>query len=137
MKLSTRMRYGTRALVELASTATDSPVSIKRLAESQSLSVKYLEQIMSSLRHGGLVTSTAGVHGGYLLARPASELSMLDIYLALEGSLCLVDCIDDCDACDQTPTCPTRSLWTHLQAGLQQQLASITLQDVIDGLPGI
>ena len=92
MKLSTKGRYGLRALIDLAQNSTEEPVSITSIAERQEISERYLEQLMSKLKKSGIVKSIRGAAGGYILARPMEEISVGDILRALEGSLDPVDC---------------------------------------------
>ena len=94
MKLSTKARYGTRALVELGSVYPREATSVRKVAEKLELSVKYLEQIMSALKAAGLVTAVRGVNGGYTLARRPEDITLLDIFGVLEGTPVLVECLD-------------------------------------------
>ena len=139
MKLSTRVRYGTRALVELAiNSGTDSdldsrpgPLSIAKIARRQNLSVKYLEQIMATLRHAGMVSSMPGMHGGYQLTRRPSDIQMDEVYLALEGSAWIVDCLGDPESCDMSERCPTRPLWMKLTTQLLDTLKTTSVADLV------
>ena len=92
MKISTKGRYGLRAMIDIAVYREKEPVPISKIAERQSLSERYLEQMMSLLRKNGLIRSVRGAGGGYVLARDASEISVGDVLRALEGSLEPVDC---------------------------------------------
>ena len=87
MKLSTKGRYGLRALIDLAQYSKDAPVSIMSISSRQELSERYLEQLMSMLKKAGLMKSIRGAAGGYILAKPADEISVGDVLRALEGSL--------------------------------------------------
>lgn len=135
MKLSTRMRYGTRALVELSTVEFGSTLSIKKIAERQNLSVKYLEQIMASLKNAGIVQSVAGVHGGYKLSRPADSISIRDVFVALEGPLYMVHCVEDAKACENVHSCPTRVLWSGMSKVMTEYLSSTTLGDLAKQMP--
>lgn len=128
MKISTRMRYGTRALLELA--ASEETLSITSMAERQSLSIKYLEQIMRALRKAGIVSSTAGVRGGYRLARPPELIYMDEVYLAFEGTFSLVDCVDNPTECKNASACPTIHVWSRLSLTVKETLHAYTLADL-------
>ncbi|HPR99922.1 MAG TPA: Rrf2 family transcriptional regulator [Candidatus Sumerlaeota bacterium] len=133
MKISTRMRYGSRAIVELARAYPDRPLSVGEMAKVHRLSLKYLEQIFGALRAAGLICSLRGIYGGYVLARPPAEISMLAVYEALEGSLTLVECSSESQRhCSSfLGACPTRGLWTEMSQALRGVLARTTLLDIV------
>ena len=131
MKLTTKVRYGTRALAELAQAYPTSAVSLRDVAEQQMLSVKYLEQIMMSLKSAGLVESVRGARGGYGLARPPADISIRDIYRALDGTVSLTECVDEPARCPVHETCPTRDLWADISGAISEKLGSTTLQDIV------
>ena len=95
MKLSTKGRYGLRAMIDLAQYSEQEAVSISSIAQRQNISESYLEQLVAKLKKSGLVMSTRGAQGGYRLARPADEISVGDVLRALEGGLNLVECLDE------------------------------------------
>jgi Rrf2 family protein len=130
MKLSTRMRYGTRALVELAMHDEDAPISANDIASRQEVSEKYLESLLAALRQAGIVQSVRGAGGGYLLSRPAASITLRDAYEALEGADGLVDCTGNADTCDRSDSCVTRDVWVAIHHHLLDLLDSITLQDL-------
>ena len=130
MKLSTRTRYGTRALVELAWAWPDAPVSVRDMAKSQKLSVKYLENILVPLKSAGLVTAARGVKGGYKLTRAPEKVRLSDIYEVLEGSSAPVACVDDPESCPLRKDCPTRDVWCRLGQAVQDVLDGTTLADL-------
>ena len=132
MKMSTRTRYGMRAMVEVAAGYPDTPVSLRHVAEQQDISLKYLEQLMIKLKHSGLIRSVRGVHGGYILVRSPSEMYLKDIVVALEGSLQLVDCEAMADECTMYSDCVTRALWARMTAALSDILETTTLADLVD-----
>ncbi len=132
MKISTRTRYGLRALIDLASRQSDGPVMLRAIAESEGLSKKYLDNIFTSLRLAGLLRTIRGAHGGYLLNKPASEITVLDVVTALEGDISPVDCVDHPELCDRSDTCVTRELWKDLRTSMEQTLASRTVQQLVD-----
>ena len=92
MKLSTKGRYGLRAFIDLAVWGENEPISLTSIAERQDISVSYLEQLMAKLKKAGLVNSIRGVNGGYVIAKPAEEISVGDVLRALEGDLAPVEC---------------------------------------------
>lgn len=130
MKLSTKTRYGTRAMVELARANPDGNVCVKDIARRQRLSVKYLEQIMVSLKQAGLVKAARGMHGGYELARPADKIRLSEIFSALEGEPVLVECISGSKKCANEKTCPTRRVWRAMNDVLVNFLDGTTLADM-------
>ena len=133
MKLSTRGRYGTRAILDIALHATGGdPVPLKDIADRQQISKKYLEQFMGRLESDGLVRSIRGAGGGFVLARPADRITLLDIVTALEGPLALVDCIDHPKRCSRSPSCATRDLWGDMTAQMTDFLRSQTLADLCE-----
>jgi len=132
MKLSTRMRYGARALFELAAAYPDRAVSVKEMAERQRLSVKYLEHIIAALKAAGLIKAVRGFRGGYNLARSPSAIRLSEVFRALEGSLTLVDCVEDARTCPMEEVCPTRGTWIELTKAITRVLDRTTLQDLIE-----
>lgn len=132
MKLSSKSRYGTRAMLELALKYPDGSVSVKEMADNQTISVKYLEQIMSSLKSAGLVRSERGVHGGYWLTRSPKDITLKDVVQSLEGSSMLVECLHEPVRCPKGKNCPTREVWNELQHAMEDVLENRTLQDLVD-----
>jgi Rrf2 family protein len=131
MRLSTRMRYGTRVLCELAAAYPEGTLSVRELALRQDLSAKYLEQIMVLLRTAGLVRGMAGVDGGYALARAPRTIRMSDVYTALQGSFAVVQCVTSPESCPRSRNCPTRALWALLSNTIQKTLDKTTLQTLL------
>ena len=132
MKLSTRARYGSRVMTELAAAYPQGTVSVKELSALVGVSVKYLEQILGTLKGAGLVTAARGAGGGYAIARPPGEMRLSEVVLALEGSLGLVDCVDRPESCLKHGTCPTRDTWLELSHALMRTLEGTTLQDLVE-----
>ena len=132
MKLSTRGRYGMRALYDLAVNAGAGPQSIKAIAEREGIPEAYLEQLIAPLKRAGLVTSTRGAQGGYTLARAPEEITVGDVLRALEDGLNLLDCLDEEDACGRSCACPSRVVWLKLREGMNAVLDGITLRDMIE-----
>lgn len=132
MKLSTRGRYGIHAMYDLALNANGGPQSIKAIAEREGIPEAYLEQLIAVLKREGLVTSTRGAQGGYVLARQPEEITVGDVLRALEGGLNLVECLDEEDACGKSCACPSRIVWLKMRNGLNAIVDGITLRDMID-----
>lgn len=132
MKISTKGRYGTRAMVDIGENYGKGPVSLRELAERQGISMKYMEQIVPLLKTSGLVRSTRGARGGYVLARAPRDISLRDIVQALEGSWSLVDCLDDDNLCARSEKCVTYEIWDDLNKAIHNILDTTSLQDVID-----
>lgn len=131
MKLSTKGRYGTRLMVDLARHYGAGPILLKDIAERQQVSKKYLEQLIIRLKAHGLVSSVRGAKGGYILSRPPSEIRLIDIFETLEGPPHLVKCVADAESCSLASTCVTREVWTKLSEDISQRLNSITLDSLL------
>lgn len=132
MKLSTRGRYGIHAMYDLAAYAGDGPVPIKAISEREGVPEAYLEQLMAVLKRAGLVKSTRGAQGGYMLARPPEAISVGEVLRTLEGGMDLVDCLSEEDACGKACACPSRIVYQKLRDGLNRLADSITLRDMIE-----
>lgn len=130
MKLSTRARYGVRALADIAGQESEGPIQLKDIASRQEISLKYLEQIFAQLRAAGLVRGLRGPRGGYFLGKPPQSMTIREVVEALDGSLALVDCVDDKNACKRSKGCSARALWTQISDGLRQSLSSFSIADV-------
>lgn len=129
MKLSTKGRYGVRAMVDLAINYSESPVSIKSIAGRQNISELYLEQLFSPLRKAKLIKSVRGAQGGYVLSKHPKEISVSDIIDVLEGPIEISSCIDSGE-CSNMEVCPSRLLWEKIKNSIDEVTKSITLQDM-------
>lgn len=129
MKLSTKGRYGVRAMVDLAINYSESPVSIKSIAGRQNISELYLEQLFSPLRKAKLIKSVRGAQGGYVLSKHPKEISVSDIIDVLEGPIEISSCIDSGE-CNNMEVCPSRLLWEKIKNSIDEVMKSITLQDM-------
>ncbi len=136
MKISTRTRYGIRAMVDLAANYRNKPVLIREIAKRQKISVNYLEQIMLSLRKAGLVQSMSGAKGGYILTRKPGDIRVTGIVEVLEGSLSPVPCIDHEELCGRVKNCPARNLWVRVRKNIKGVLDSTTLKDLVENTAG-
>jgi len=132
MKLSTRSRYGTRALLELALHREDEPIFLKDIARRQEISLSYLEQLMAPLIAGRIIRSTKGPRGGISLVKNPEDIRLSDIIQLLEGSLAPVECINNPDYCDRSESCVTRDVWNELKMVMDGVLESTTLQDLVE-----
>ncbi|MHC4114932.1 MAG: RrF2 family transcriptional regulator [Planctomycetota bacterium] len=132
MKLSTRTRYGIRAILEVAESYGRGPLKLKTIAERQEISAKYLEQLIAILKSAGFVRSVRGPRGGYVLAKPAKEIKMSEVFRCLEGSVVTVECLDDESYCKRTTDCATRQLWAEVQKAIMDVLENVALQDLVD-----
>jgi len=131
MKLSTRSRYGLRAMLDLATHYKEGVVLLKNIAKRQKISERYLENIMRILVSNGLVISFRGKKGGFSLARPPEKIRLSEIIQKVEGSLSPVSCIDNPRLCELTKTCVTREIWERLKESILNTLDSITLEDLV------
>ena len=131
MKISTRGRYGLRAMLELARCHGESPVLMSVLAKRESLSRKYLHGLLTALKEAGLVRSVRGPGGGFLLTRAPSKIRLSQILHALEGPLSLVDCVADKRACGKAKRCTARRVWAELSRTIESMLENVTLEDLI------
>ncbi len=133
MKLSTRARYGLKAMVDLALRYGGGMVSIATLANLQGISDAYLEQLIAALRKAGLVVSVRGAQGGYALSRPPEEINVDEVLQALEGSTAVMDCVGTKgNICDNACSCSARPLWLKLQNRIDEVLRNTTLADMAE-----
>lgn len=132
MKLSSRSRYGFRAILELAVEYGNGPLQIKVIAEREDISNKYLEQLIAMLKASGLVRSIRGPRGGYMLTRPPAEVKLSEIFTTLEGPPISVDCLEHPEYCPRCTDCVTREVWEKMQQAMMDVLEGITLQDLVD-----
>ena len=132
MKLSTKGRYATRALLDLALHEKEAPVQVKDIAARTGISDRYLEQLLMPLRIAGLVKATRGSHGGFTLAYPASEITASQILRIMEGSMAPTECVDSATLCPRATTCATRQLWEEIKQATDAILESTTLHDLVE-----
>ena len=130
MKVSTRGRYGLRAMVDLAVTENTGATPLREISERKDISEQYLEQLFASLRKAGIVKSVRGAHGGYLLNHKAEEITVKDIIVALEGPIAPVDCVLSEDECDKSSDCVTHKVWVKVKKNIDELLESVTLAEL-------
>lgn len=133
MKLSTRGRYGLKAMFELALQYGEGPISLTAIAEKQVISVNYLEQLVTPLRRADYLKSVRGAQGGYMLAKAPSEITVGEILRTLEGSLAPTDCVESEEStCHTSGYCVTKVIYEEIFASVNEVVNRITLQDMID-----
>lgn len=133
MKLSTRGRYGVRAMFDLAQHIGQGPISLKSIAERQGISEHYLEQLISGLRRNGLVKSVRGAQGGYILGSEPDKISVGDIIRVLEGPIAPVGCVaeEDQEICHKAEDCVSRMIWEKVRDSIASVIDSVTLADMV------
>jgi Rrf2 family cysteine metabolism transcriptional repressor len=131
MRLSTRGRYASRAMLELALHYPGNPLPLSEIAGRQDISERYLEQLMVKLATSGLVKSMRGKRGGFSLARAPAQIRLDEIIQIVEGSLAAVPCVDDSSMCGRSEFCVTHEIWIELKNCLLERLSTITLEDMV------
>ena len=132
MKLSTRGRYGTRALLDLALHQREAPVLLKDVAQRQQIPLPYLKHLITPLIAGGIVWSTRGARWGVSLAKPPEQVKLSEVIQLLEGSIAPVECINNPGVCSRSELCVTRDIWGELKKAMNGVLESTTLQDLVE-----
>ncbi len=132
MKLSTKSRYGLRALFDMAYHAGTLPAQIKDISRRQQISPRYLEQIFQDLKKAGLLKSKRGPQGGYVLARKPAEITVMDVIDATEGAMGLVDCVKGKSDCEFDNQCITQQVWLEATVRLKDYLATVTLKELCE-----
>jgi Rrf2 family protein len=132
MKLSTKGRYATRALLDLALHHDEEPVLLKDIAQRQEISLPYLEHLVTPLIAGGIVRSTRGAKGGISLAKPPEEIKLVEIIQLLEGPITPVECVTNPKTCSRSASCVTRDIWGELKRAINGVLESTTLQGLVE-----
>lgn len=130
MKINTKIRYGLRAMIEIATANNSEGVLLKDIAQSQNISNKYLDSIISSLKVKGLIVNVNGKSSGYRLACPADEITMLDIYTAFEPII-IVDCVDNSNFCTRSCDCCAKEYWDGFKTELVEMLSKKKLAQII------
>ncbi len=144
MLISTRSRYGFRALAQLARREDDTPVSLSSIAEKELIPIRYLEQIFGKLRSAGIVCGRRGPGGGYVLCKPSREITLLEVVEVLEKNFLPVDCLDDAKDCTSRvdpvtricalqERCVTRPLWIMMRKSYKDFLRNHSIEDLIQG----
>jgi len=131
MKVNTKVRYGLRAIMQIAQGYGGKPIPVSSISDTQKISIKYLEQIVGYLRRANLVVGHKGKNGGYSLTRPPADITLWDIITALDNHTSLVDCVDSPDSCDRTANCMTRDIWALLSEKMREFWVSFTLDSLL------
>ncbi len=135
MRLSTKGRYGVRAMFELALHYKGGAVSLKKIARQQDISEKYLEHLFAGLKKSHLLVSVRGAQGGYMLARPPAEITVGDIIRVLEGTVRVTDCVDEDpqgETCSRADRCVVHNVWVQVRDRINEVLDGITLEDMCE-----
>lgn len=132
MKISTRTRYGIRAVLELAENYHKGPLQLRIIAGRQDISMKYLEQIMAILKSGDFIRSIRGPRGGYMLAKAPNQIKLSDVFDCLEGHVTTVECVENENYCTRSIDCIAKQLWQQVHRAMRSVLQSVTLQDLLD-----
>ena len=129
--MTKKVRYGLRAMIEIC--LNDSPGGIlqKEISANQEIPLKFLDSIITGLRNAGLIVNFSGKRSGYILSRPAAEISVYDIYRSFEPELTLVNCSCPGNICNRIDICPAKDYWSDLNTLLKAQMKSSTLAQII------
>jgi len=132
LKLSTKGRYGVRLMLDLALHVGQGPVSLRDIARREDISEKYLGHLIAPLKNARLINSTRGANGGYILAKPPSQITLKDILSVLEGRMCLVECVENPSFCKRAGMCIPREIWCEITGKMFQALTSFTLDKMTE-----
>jgi Rrf2 family protein len=132
MKIPTKCRYGIRALIEIAKNHNETPTKRKQISSTQGIPNSYLENILIALKNGNIITSHRGAGGGFMLKRPSDQITLLDVYEALQGSLMLLDCAECPSSCDRAEECVVRPVWMEMQEAQRNVLKKKTIKHLLD-----
>lgn len=135
MRLTTKSRYGTRLMLDLAIYGKEGPVPLSDVAKRQNISLKYLEQLIGRLKKEGFINSHRGPFGGHMLAKPLNEISVGDIVRSLEGSTSITDCTEEdeklCGICNKAGDCLSRWVWLEASRAMFERLDAISIADLV------
>ena len=131
IKISTKGRYGTRFMLELAMNYSHGPKLLKDVAKKEEISEGYLQHIVDTLKGANLIHTNRVGHGGYTLAKPPSQITLLDILSSLEGSINFAECVEKPEICHRAQECITRDIWEEVSEKFSKSLESITLEDMV------
>jgi len=136
MKLSTRVLYGTRALLDLTLRESKEPVQLKEIAVRQDIPLHYLEHLIAPLITAGIIKSTRGAHGGVQLVKHPREVKLSEVTALLEGSISPAECVTNPESCPRSELCATRDVWSKMKTAMDGVLESTTLQDLAEQQKG-
>jgi Rrf2 family protein len=137
MRLTTKSRYGTRLILDLAVNAKEGPVPLGDVSRRQNISLKYLEQLISKLKKAGLIKSQRGPFGGHMLKKPPDEITVGDIVRTLEENTAITDCAEQgeklCGVCNKAGDCLSRWVWIEASKAMFERLDQITIGGLLKG----
>lgn len=131
MKFNTKTRYGIRVMIEVALNSGPDGIYQKDIAQNQDLSVKYLDQIIASLKAAGLIANVRGRKSGYILGRDPSQITIYDIHRAFEPGICIVDCLSKNYDCEKADHCTARDFWDVLNQKVVDHFKSMTVEELV------
>lgn len=132
MRITTKCRYGIRAVVEIGSNYPERPTTRREISKKQELDDSYLENILLDLKSNHIVRSIRGVKGGFILNRPPDAITLLDIVESLQGEIVPSKCVTDPSTCNRASTCVTRPVWIRMQQAQKEVLQTVTIQDLLN-----
>ena len=132
MKLSTKCRYGVRAIIEIARNYNKIPTKRKDISSNQDIPDSYLENILIDLKHNNVISSIRGAKGGFVLRKPPEKITMLEVFESLQGTISLIDCIDTPSACNRNKRCVVRPVWEDMQKAQERVLQNITIKSLLE-----
>ncbi|NQU33856.1 MAG: Rrf2 family transcriptional regulator [Bacteroidetes bacterium] len=132
MKFTTKVRYGMRAMVEIAKVDQKIGILQKDISERQKISIKYLDHIIKSLKNAKLIANIKGKKSGYKITRSSSEITLFEIHSAFENEIAVIDCLRDCVSCEMEQTCLTFPFWTGLNNLVVEYFSNATLEDLVN-----
>lgn len=133
MKLSTKSRYGARIMADLAFYANERPVQVSEISKRQSITVKYVEQLLRPLKKAGYISSVRGAKGGYVISKNPKEITLAQIVRLFESQKDIIECINQPKTCDMSVECQIRMAWELVNKAFYQSLESITIDDIVNG----
>jgi Rrf2 family protein len=133
MKFNTKIRYGMRAMVEIAKADSKTGILQKEISKNQKISNKYLDQIIKALKKADLIINVKGKKSGYKLSRNVSEISLMEIHSAFEKEIAVIECLKDCVNCEMEKICPTFPFWKGLNNVVVEYFSNATLEDLVNG----
>ncbi len=131
MKITKKVRYGLRAMIEINLNANSVGILQKEISANQEIPLKFLDSIITGLRNAGLIVNYSGKRSGYILTRPPGEISVYDIYRAFEPELTLVNCACPGNVCNRIEFCPATDYWSDLNTVIKNQMKSSTLDQIV------
>ena len=137
MKISTKSRYGTRALLEIALNKNKENLTRKQISQNQEIPASYLENILISLKTKGIIRTIRGPKGGYELARDPADITIFQIVEIMEGPFDSIPCLDNDENCTRSSSCVTKGVWEKLQRAQENVLNEITIQDLVEETEGL